>query len=81
MLRLAFALCLLPTLLFAGPHRDVIKDVVEGHVLPGFERLAAATSELSRVASQACAAGDERALRETWGAAFDSWILVSHLRL
>ncbi|TCO73335.1 imelysin family protein [Rhodovulum euryhalinum] len=56
-----------------------VAAIVEGHVLPGFTRLAEASATLDATADDHCAPEDP-ALRAAWGAAFDAWIAVSHLR-
>ncbi|GAA6163496.1 imelysin family protein [Pelagimonas sp. KU-00592-HH] len=58
---------------------DLVARVVDDHVLPRMAELAETAVALNDVAEGACA-GDSDALRTAWGAAFDAWIAVSHLR-
>lgn len=53
--------------------------VVRDGVLPGFAVLAEKAKALEQAADADCAP-DGPALREAWGAAFDAWVSVSHLR-
>ena len=53
-----------------------ILSAVEGHVLPGFDALAARSADLDAAAKADCGPS----LRTAWGAAFDAWVSVSHLR-
>ncbi|MBF9034376.1 peptidase M75 [Rhodobacterales bacterium HKCCE2091] len=59
--------------------RAIVASAIDGHVLPGFDVLAAEAEALAGVASTDCIPGSE-ALRTAWNAAFDAWIRVSHLR-
>ncbi|MGR3434508.1 MAG: imelysin family protein [Shimia sp.] len=56
-----------------------IDGIVDGHVLPRYERLAQETASLAEVASRDCAP-ESAALHAAYHAAFDAWIGVSHLR-
>lgn len=56
-----------------------VDRIVDTHILPGYDHLATATAELSNVASETCEPTDQ-ALRSAYHAAFDAWLLVSHLR-
>lgn len=51
--------------------------VIDGHILPGFTRLAQATEALKSATADSCGSP---ALRPAYDAAFDAWIGVSHLR-
>ncbi len=53
--------------------------IVDGHVLPRYQALAAESAALAGAAEANCSA-DSAALREACGAAFDAWVGVSHLR-
>ncbi|PTW52217.1 imelysin family protein [Rhodovulum kholense] len=76
-LALALALCAAP--LAAAP-ADIAEAVIDRHVLPGFARFEAAAADLETAAEADCDPGSET-LRTAWGAAFDAWLGVSHLRL
>lgn len=56
-----------------------IPDIIEGHILPRFESLASTSQALAQAAAQDCDPTSED-LRGAYGAAFDAWILTSHLR-
>ncbi|MEL6205943.1 MAG: imelysin family protein [Pseudomonadota bacterium] len=78
----AATLCLLlliPNAVFGQSKEQIVRDVVSGHILPGFERLAAETTELNALAADDCdpASSD---LRAAYGEAFDAWLGVGHLR-
>tara|TARA_Y100000815_G_scaffold172477_1_gene157019 strand:+ start:917 stop:1930 length:1014 start_codon:yes stop_codon:yes gene_type:complete len=64
---------------WAQDRSATIQDVVESHILPGFTRLASASTALSQAAQADCAASSE-GLRGAFNEAFDAWIGVSHLR-
>ncbi|SFB12642.1 hypothetical protein SAMN05421688_3089 [Poseidonocella pacifica] len=73
-MRLLLALALLcPLTAQAG-----VKDVVDGHVLPGTARFAKATAQLDVAASADCTA---EAIRPAWNDAYDAWLGISHLQL
>ncbi|WP_430450132.1 imelysin family protein [Rhodophyticola sp.] len=69
----------LPMAVAAQPASDVIDDILDNHILPGFEALAAETGDLAAAAGSDCDPSSE-ALRAAYGDAFDAWIRVSHLR-
>ncbi|SEQ91325.1 imelysin family protein [Thalassovita taeanensis] len=71
-------LLILPTSLPAQDHGDRIRDVVDHHILPGFEALADTTAALAQQAEADCTAADP--LRQAYTTAFDAWMGVSHLR-
>lgn len=56
-----------------------IDDIVDRHILPGFEDLAASTAHLASAAALDCAP-ESAELRSAFHSAFDDWISVSHLR-
>lgn len=73
---------LLPATLTAQPAPErvgLVDRVLDQHILPGFDDLAKATSQLAMVAAQNCSPDNED-LREAYGRAFDAWVRVSHLR-
>lgn len=57
----------------------VVETAVRDHILPGFSALAGSSARLAQVAETDCT-GQAETLRNAWGAAFDDWIRVSHLR-
>jgi predicted lipoprotein len=83
--RLALAL-----LAFAEPaaaqtvdHAAIAERALDGYILPGFERLSAATHALAGAAETACAGAgpiDEGPVVAAYNDAFDAWIGVEHLR-
>ncbi len=64
---------------FYSQAQTAVTDIVDGHILPRFEALAAATATLADVAANDCNPTSE-ALRNAYGAAFDAWVSASHLR-
>ncbi len=68
-----------PWSLSAGPNGGIVRDVVEQHILPGFERLAKTAEDLEDVAGEHCAPQSET-LKAAYHMAFDAWLGVSHLR-
>ncbi|MBL3570043.1 imelysin family protein [Rhodovulum visakhapatnamense] len=76
---LALALALGAAPLAAAP-ADIAEAVIDRHVLPGFARFEAAAADLQAAAEADCDPGSDP-LRAAWGAAFDAWLGVSHLRL
>lgn len=73
---IAFALCFaFPTL--AG--EPDINAIVRQHILPGYQSLSDAATELEKAASENCAT-ENTALQEAFHNAFDAWVRVSHLR-
>lgn len=82
MRRIALALTLLAALpgsLFAADYGALVRDAVELHILPGFERLETDTAALAAAAEATCDPDSEE-LRAAFHTAFDAWLLVSHLR-
>lgn len=77
--RLAASAC--TCLALAGFARaDALTDaVLDIHILPAYERLAASTAHLQEVAASDCDPQSE-GLRAAWGQAFDAWVAASHLR-
>lgn len=55
------------------------ETILDRHVLPRMQQLAARTADLDAMAQGECAA-DNSDLRAAYGRAFDTWIGVSHLR-
>ncbi|WP_238367513.1 imelysin family protein [Mesobacterium pallidum] len=76
---LSLSLVLLPLPLWAATPEDRIEEVLNQHILPGFEALAAQTEALKTTAAETCDP-QAPALRDAWAAAFDAWLGVSHLR-
>ncbi|MDF1670096.1 MAG: imelysin family protein [Roseovarius sp.] len=68
-----------PFSVMAQDAAQVTREIVQSHVLPGFSRLADRASDLEQAAKADCSASAP-GLRDTYGAAFDAWIGVSHLR-
>ena len=62
----------------AAPAFADIDEVLETHILPGFERFADATGTLSDTAEQKCRPG---AIRPAFHDAFDAWMSVADLRI
>ncbi|MEL6414071.1 MAG: imelysin family protein [Pseudomonadota bacterium] len=56
-----------------------IGAIVEGHVLPGYQALAAETANLAESAAEDCTPASP-ALIDAYHDAFDAWVGVSHLR-
>ncbi|MFT6676096.1 MAG: putative lipoprotein [Sulfitobacter sp.] len=81
MLRLfPLILCALPLSAAAQTPDPIVANTVQNHVLAGFDHLAGTSSTLADVAQTHCTAQDPD-LRAAYGAAFDAWVAVSHLRL
>ncbi|MEP3345893.1 MAG: imelysin family protein [Litoreibacter sp.] len=68
-----------PAAALADASGDMIKEVVEEHILPRFDQLAGTSGALAEVAAQDCEPSSP-ALREAYDTAFDAWIAASHLR-
>lgn len=77
--RLAASAC--TCLALAGFARaDALTDaVLDTHILPTYERLAARTAHLQEIAASDCDPQSD-ALRAAWGQALDAWVAASHLR-
>lgn len=67
---------LLALTLAAPVARADVAETVEDHILPGLARFTATTATLAAIDS--C---EPEALQVAWGAAFDAWVGVGHLRL
>lgn len=74
---LSAALCLLP---LSAQAQSLVSDALTKHILPRFEALAENAETLSKTANSACSP-ESKALQRAYGAAFDTWIAASHLRL
>lgn len=61
------------------PMQQVLVDVTQTHILPGYRTLAQAGADLAEAAAQDCTAGNAP-LTAAYHQAFDAWIAVSHLR-
>lgn len=68
------ALCLLMPL----PAVADVADVVQNHILPGYDRLVAETGALADLAAETC---DAERLAPAFHAAFDAWMGVQHIHL
>lgn len=77
-LGLAIAL-ILPLSALAQNPSQILTDVVEGHILPGYAQLSDATAALDAAAQADCTAVSPN-LRAAYHLAFDRWVTVSHLR-
>lgn len=53
--------------------------IVQGHVLPGYRALSTTAADLEQAAAADCSP-ESPELRAAYGAAFDAWVGVSHLR-
>lgn len=76
---LAIGLACAPVASWAGSQADMIRDVVQNHILPRYADLAQQSQSLAEAAQTDCDATAEP-LREAYHTAFDAWIAVSHLR-
>lgn len=59
--------------------RDLTQRIVTDQILPAYAALSARSLDLAEVAQADCTPASE-ALRSAYGAAFDAWVAVSHLR-
>jgi predicted lipoprotein len=67
--------CLTATALRA----DMVDEILDDQILPGMMTLSEMSQDLALTSQSACQATDEN-LQNAFGAAFDAWIQVSHLR-
>lgn len=58
---------------------EMLKQVVQDHILPGYQNLATTTENLAQTAAHNCAP-QSADLNAAYHTAFDAWISVSHLR-
>jgi len=58
---------------------DMVDIAIDRHILPGFYALAETSTTLNQTAIDDCDP-NSAALRTAYGAAFDAWVRVSHLR-
>ena len=77
MKNLALALSVFLSPAFA--QADTIETILGSHILRRFAVLADSTKQLSEVAEESCGPASED-LRKAYAAAFDAWVLASHLR-
>ncbi len=63
----------------AQDHSPILDDVTQQHILPRFAQLSEAAQQLQSAAVADCAP-NAPTLRMAYGAAFDEWVLASHLR-
>ncbi|MEQ6203440.1 imelysin family protein [Sulfitobacter sp. HNIBRBA2951] len=76
---LSAAVALVPAFAEAEAPQQVIANVVSGHILAGFDTLAAETEALALTAQTNCDTASQD-LRSSFASAFDAWLSVSHLR-
>ena len=80
---LALVLALLGTLTVqtaqASDDAARVRDVIDGHILPGYAALEQAATHMLEAAQSDCP-GTPEALRAGYHALFDAWLGVSHLR-
>ncbi|AUH63981.1 imelysin family protein [Paracoccus zhejiangensis] len=62
----------------AAPASADLARAVETQILPGYSALASTTQALAEATAASC---DPAAIRPAYGAAFDAWMQVGHLRL
>jgi predicted lipoprotein len=82
LLALAFGLLAVPALAETD-HAALAERALSAHILPGYERLAAAAVVLRAEADAACAgAGPIEAgpVKEAYGGVFDAWARIGHIR-
>lgn len=72
------AVLVLPVPAMADP-ASVLSNAVQGYIQPGFADLATSSAQMATTAEAHCAASDPE-LRTAFGAAWDDWIEMSHLR-
>ncbi|MGH1464096.1 MAG: imelysin family protein [Cognatishimia sp.] len=78
-----FKLISILALLLAPPalaNEKIVSRVLDDHVLPKFEALAAQATTLNDVAAMHCGP-DTPELRAAYAQTFDAWVLASHLRI
>ena len=63
----------------ADGRTDLIRSVLDQHILPGVAHLAYSSADLANAAQNSRDPHDP-GLRRAYGGAFDAWIAVSHLR-
>lgn len=73
------AFLVIPFLLCTQAVAADVSAIVDDHILPRFERLAATTDQLAKVAATDCDP-ESADLRGSYHAAFDAWVAASHLR-
>ncbi len=76
---LSIGIALMPPALWADAKAEMVRDVVQQHILPRYTALAQSTDTLASAALDDCTA-TSAPLRDAYQAAFDDWIAVSHLR-
>lgn len=64
---------------FAAAANPSISDIIDDHILPRFDALAATSAALSHAAQENCDPTSD-GLRDAYGTAFDAWVAASHLR-
>lgn len=78
-LSLVATACLTVCLTATALRADMVDEIIDDQILPGMMALTEMSQDLAQTSQSACHAGDER-LENAFGAAFDAWIKVSHLR-
>ncbi len=78
-LPLIAASLMLPVSALAQDRSAILLDATQSHILPRFAELADTADALAETAQQDCEPTSP-ALRAAYGASFDSWISLSHLR-
>lgn len=73
MLRFIIAMMML-----ASPSRAGVNEVIDLHIMPGYEAFAQATQALEKAAEANC---QPETLKEAYHTAFDAWVGVAHIRL
>lgn len=76
---IAFAMALMASSALPLAASELTTRITDEHILPAFQTLATDAATLAQVANQDCSP-HSTPLRAAYGAAFDSWIAVSHFR-
>lgn len=76
---LALTCALAPSLTLAQAGPDLTRDIVENHIRPRMAMLDQNAQQLTKAAALGCDPNSQT-LRAAYGAAFDAWVGVSHLR-
>lgn len=74
-----FALTAIAALTATAPRADIVEEILDDQILPGMMALSEMSHDLATTSQTDCRATDTR-LQNAYGAAFDTWIQVSHLR-
>lgn len=76
---LKYLICAVLLILPSLSQANDIVEIVDAHILPGYQNLATSTADLAETAQNDCSPEND-ALRAAYHDAFDAWISVSHLR-